>query len=149
MTSHILFSIIKLKISPTAIYYYIYIDYIWNVGKTICNIQIVRKSFFLSVHDRGQSEVIGSIDLPCHSRHCTVNIPPCSKAMGAEQILRLWSTSMLIVTSSSKWNFYECNIIRKQRLVWVLTEFPVFWALSTQPFFIFQSTTECFYVAKY
>lgn len=61
MTSHILFSIPKLKISPTAMYYYMYVD-IYPREKLYVT-YIEREENLLPVHayDRGQSDENASI----------------------------------------------------------------------------------------
>ena len=95
MTSHILFSITKQKISPTAMYYYMYVDICPREKLYVSYIEHEEKLLPVHVYDSGQSGESASIHQR-HSRHCTVNIPPCS--MNAEQILNLCSTLLIMVT---------------------------------------------------
>ena len=72
---------------------------------------------------------------------------PILRPWASSEFLNLCRPSLIMVTSPYKWNVYEWN--KKEHLVCVLTDFLVCWALSTQPFFLFENNTEWFYVANY
>ena len=47
----------------------------------------------------GPSDETGKTEVPCHSRCGTIKIPPCSKALSAEQRHKFCSPSPAMVTS--------------------------------------------------
>jgi hypothetical protein len=56
------------------------------------------------------SEETGKTEVPCHSRCCTIKIPPCSKALSIEHRPKFCSPSPEMVTSPCKWKVLEGDV---------------------------------------
>jgi hypothetical protein len=52
----------------------------------------------------------GKTEVPCHSRCSTIKIPPCSKALSADNRPKFWSPLPAMVTSPHKWNICERDV---------------------------------------
>jgi hypothetical protein len=58
----------------------------------------------------GPADETGKTEAPCHSRCGTIEIPPCSKALIAEQRPKFCSPSPVMVTSPYRWNILEQDV---------------------------------------
>jgi hypothetical protein len=57
----------------------------------------------------------GKTEVPCHSRCCTIKIPPCSKALSAEHRPKFCSPSPAMVTTPYKKNGAGRRTVNKQK----------------------------------